>query len=87
HVSEQDETAATRKTIMGGLFGGGGSRVEYEEPEPPATMPDEGDALAMRRRRQRQSRLDKGSSAAADRLAPVPGTIGREFTRQTLGAS
>lgn len=70
---------------MGALMGG--KKVEAEEPEAPATMPDEGDALAMRKRRQRQSRLDKGSSAANDRLARVPGTLGREHTRQTLGAS
>lgn len=72
---------------MSGLFGGGQKKQKVEEPEPPARMPDEGDALARRKRRQRSSQLDKGSSAAADRLAPVPGTIGREYSRQTLGAS
>jgi hypothetical protein len=66
---------------------GGGKKPDYPDPEPPAAMPDDGDELARRRRRQRESGLTRGSSAASDKLAPVPGTIGREFSRSTLGAS
>lgn len=69
---------------MGGLF----SSPKYPDPEPPAPMPDSGDALAMRRRRQQTGVASSGgNSSAADRLAPVPGTIGREFSRSTLGAA
>lgn len=69
---------------MGGLF----SKPKYPDPEPPAPMPDANDPLAARRRRQQTGGLaSSGSSTAADRLAPVPGTIGREFSRSTLGAA
>lgn len=67
---------------MGALF----SKPKYPDPEPPATMPDPGDALARRKRRQQTIGASE-SSSAADRLAPVPGTIAREYQRQTLGAN
>lgn len=71
---------------MSGLFGS--KKQSYPEPEPPATMPDPEDPLAKRQRRRTHSLAPAGSgSAATDRLAPVPGTIGREFSRGTLGAS
>lgn len=70
---------------MSGLFGG---KQKYPEPELPATMPDPEDPLAKRQRgRSRSLAPASRSSAATDRLAPVPGTIGREFSRGTLGAS
>lgn len=74
---------------MGGLFGGGRSqKTEYPEPEPPATMPDPEDPMAKRQRRKVGRVSPSGySSAAGDKLASVPGTIGREFSRGTLGAS
>lgn len=59
---------------------------DIPDPEPPSNMPDPNDALSKRARR-RTGTVDTTSSAASDRLAPVPGTIGREFTRSTLGAS
>jgi hypothetical protein len=68
---------------MGALFGGS---AKMPDPEPPATMPDANDPLAKRKRRQISGQIQTGSSQAADRLAPVPGTIGREFSRSTLGA-
>lgn len=67
---------------MGGLF----KTTKYEDPEPPATMPDEQDELAKRARRKQMSTTLAQSSSAQTRLAPVPGTIGREFSRSTLGA-
>jgi hypothetical protein len=71
---------------MSGLFG---KKQQMPEPEPPATMPDPEDPLAKRQRGRTRSLAPAGksSSAASDRLAPVPGTIGREFSRGTLGAS
>lgn len=68
---------------MGALFG---SKPDYPDPEPPATMPDPNDELAKRKRR-RETGGTTTSSSATDRLAPVPGTIGREYQRQTLGAN
>lgn len=67
---------------MGGLF----KKPKMPEPTPPATMPDADDPLAKRLRRRQVSRTAEESSSAQTRLAPVPGTIGREFSRQTLGA-
>lgn len=69
---------------MSGLFGG---KPDYPDPEPPAPMPDDQDLLAKRNRRKTTGALPATSSAAADKLAPVPGTIGREYTRSTLGAN
>lgn len=69
---------------MSKLFGGG-SKVP--DPEPPATMPDPEDELAKRTKRRQTGVLQQGSSQAANRLAPVPGTIGREYSRSTLGAN
>lgn len=70
---------------MGGLFGG---EPDYPDPEPPATMPDPGDELAKRKRRTQTGGVTtQTSSSASDKLAPVPGTIGREYTRSTLGAN
>lgn len=69
---------------MSGLF----SKPKMPEPEPPATMPDPDDPLAKRqRRRQGGGTLAGKSSATTDRLSTVPGTLGREFSRSTLGAS
>ena len=67
---------------MSGLF----SKPKVPDPEPPATMPDEQDELAQRARRTRARTTVAESSSAQTRLAPVPGTIGREFSRSTLGA-
>ncbi|SCW39138.1 hypothetical protein SAMN02927900_01300 [Rhizobium mongolense subsp. loessense] len=69
---------------MGGLFG---SKPKYPDPEPPAPMPDPEDPLAKRQRKRQGGALATTSSSATDRLAPVPGTIGQEFTRSTLGAN
>lgn len=67
---------------MGGLF----SKPKIPDPEPPATMPDPDDQLAIRARRTRAKTTVAESSSGQTRLAPVPGTIGREFSRSTLGA-
>lgn len=68
---------------MSALF----SKPKVPDPEPPSTMPDPNDPMAARRRRQSGGGIATTSSSASDRLAPVPGTIGREFTRGTLGAT
>lgn len=70
---------------MGALFSKPAS-AKMPDPEPPATMPDADDPLAKRKRQQNNRQIRTTSSQAADRLAPVPGTIGREFSRSTLGA-
>lgn len=67
---------------MGSLFGG---KTETPDPEPPAPMPDPEDPLAKRKRRQQGGTLAKPSSMAGNTLAPLPGTMGREYSRQTLG--
>lgn len=68
---------------MADLFG-----RKTPKPEDPATMPDAEDPLAKRRRRLDAGALASTSSSAADRLAPVAGTLsGREYTRSTLGAN
>lgn len=66
---------------MSGLF----SKPKMPEPEPPAAMPDPQDPLAKRTRRRQGGTL--ANSATTDKLATVPGTLGREFSRSTLGAS
>ncbi|MGE8105159.1 hypothetical protein ACQKP1_15880 [Allorhizobium sp. NPDC080224] len=73
---------------MSKLFGGGKSSTPAPpEPAPPATMPDPEDPMAKRERRKTTTLSpSRTSSAAADRLTTVPGTIGREFSRGTLGA-
>jgi hypothetical protein len=73
---------------MSGLFGGKKEKVVYPDPEPPATMPDPEDPIAKRQRTRstRTSAPASASSAASDRLTRVPGTLGREFSRGTLGA-
>lgn len=68
---------------MAALF----SKPKMPEPEPPATMPDPDDPLAKRQRRKQTGTLSTASSSTTDRLAPVPGTLGREFSRSTLGAA
>lgn len=68
---------------MTGLFG----KSKIPDPEPPATMPDADDPLAKRARRRTAGALQTESSSAANKIAPVPGTIGREFSRSTLGAN
>ena len=69
---------------MSGLF----SKPKIPEPKAPATMPDPEDPLAKRQRRRRGADGTLAtSSAATDRLAPVPGTLGREYSRSSLGAS
>lgn len=67
---------------MGSLFGS----KKIPDPEPPATMPDEMDPLAKRAKRRQAGALQSQSSSTANAIAPVPGTIGREFSRSTLGA-
>ena len=69
---------------MGNLFG---NKTKTPDPEPPATMPDPEDPLAKRARRRQAGNLATESSSAANKIAPVPGTIGREFSRSTLGAN
>jgi hypothetical protein len=64
---------------MAGLF----SKTKMPDPAPPAPMPDPEDVLAQRNKARQQGRLI--SSAAQDSLAQTPGTIGREFSRSTLG--
>lgn len=68
---------------MGGLF----SKPKMPEPEPPATMPDPQDELARRSKRRTAGAIQTGSSSQANAIAPVPGTIGREFSRSTLGSA
>jgi hypothetical protein len=67
---------------MGSLF-----KPNLPKPQTPATMPDPFDTAAQREKRKNARELQAGSSAVQNRLAPVPGTIGREFSRQTLGAN
>lgn len=67
---------------MGGLF----SKPKYPDPEPPATMPDPEDPMSRRNRR-KAGGMSTTSSTASDKLSTVPGTIGREFQRSTLGAN
>lgn len=67
---------------MGGLFGG---KTETPDPEPPAPMPDPEDPLAKRARRRMTGTLAEPSSMAANSLAKPVGTMGREYSRQTLG--
>lgn len=52
------------------------------EPEPPATMPDENSAEAKRAKR---SAIVPAGGKESTRLASTGGTIGREYTRGTLG--
>lgn len=68
---------------MSGLF----SKPKVPEPEPPIAMPDQEDPASQRSRRRTAGTIRSGSGTAANRLAPVPGTIGREYSRSTLGAS
>jgi hypothetical protein len=68
---------------MSGLLGG----ADTPKPEPPAAMPDANDPIAQRKRRQAGGLVAQPTSSTTDRLAPVPGTLGREFTRSTLGAN
>jgi len=68
---------------MSGLFGGS---PKMPDPAPPATMPDPNDELAKREKRRQQGQIQT-SSSTTDKLATVPGTLGREFTRSTLGAN
>ena len=72
---------------MSGLFGSK-KQQEYPDPEPPATMPDPEDPLAKRQRSRSTATTApaSASSSASDRLTRVPGTLGREFSRGTLGA-
>lgn len=67
---------------MGSLF-----KPDMPKPTPPATMPDPYDTAAQREKRKSARELRVGSSAVQNSLAPVPGTIGREFSRSTLGAN
>ncbi|AXV15113.1 hypothetical protein CYG48_04995 [Neorhizobium sp. SOG26] len=62
------------------------SKPKMPDPEPPATMPDDQDEITKRARRKQMTTTRAESSSAQTRLAPVPGTIGKEFTRSTLGA-
>lgn len=69
---------------MSGLFG---DKPDVPDPEPPAPMPDPEDELAKRAKRRQMGGVQTTSSSAQNRLAPVPGTIGREYSRSTLGAN
>ena len=69
---------------MSGLFG---KKQDIPDPEPPAPMPDPDDELAKRSKRRQTGTLQTTSSSAQNKLAPVPGTIGREYSRSTLGAN
>lgn len=57
------------------------------KPTPPSTMPDPYDIAAQRKRREDARQLRAGSSSVQNSLAPVPGTIGGEYSRGTLGAN
>jgi len=50
-------------------------------------MPDPYDIAAQRKQRENARQLRAGSSAVQNSLAPVPGTIGQEYQRSTLGAN
>lgn len=67
---------------MSGLFGGS---KKTPEPEAPAEMPDEDDPAKERSRRNQMRRLYGSSGRASTRLTDVPGTLGREYSRSTLG--
>lgn len=67
---------------MSGLFG---RKRDYPDPKEPATMPDEFDEASIRAKREAERKIRSGSSSETNRLAPVPGTIGREYSRGTLG--
>lgn len=69
---------------MSGLLG---DKPDVPDPEPPAPMPDPEDELAKRAKRRESGMLQTTSSSAQNRLAPVPGTIGKEYSRSTLGAN
>ena len=53
-----------------------------KDPAPPATMPDPYDDTG---KREDERKLRASSSTAQNKLAPVPGTIGKEYSRSTLG--
>jgi hypothetical protein len=53
-----------------------------KDPAPPATMPDPYDDTG---KREEERKLRASSSMAQNKLAPVPGTLGREYSRSTLG--
>lgn len=67
---------------MGSLF-----KPDIPKPQAPAPMPDPFDTAAQRKKREDARQLRAGSSTIQNSLAPVPGTIGREFSRSTLGAN
>lgn len=67
---------------MGSLF----KSAKAQLPPPPPPMPDPYDAEAERAKRKEARRIKGQSSTDSNQLAPVPGTIGKEFTRSTLGA-
>jgi hypothetical protein len=63
---------------MASLF----SKPKVPEPEPPAPMPDPYNATG---KRAETRKLAATSSTAQNKLAATPGTIGREYSRTTLG--
>lgn len=67
---------------MGSLF----KSPKMPDPEPPATMPDDQDEITKRARRKQMTTTRAESSSAQTRLVQAPGTIGKEFSRSTLGA-
>lgn len=69
---------------MGSLFN---PDVKAQLPPPPPPMPDPYDVEAKRAKRKEMRRVQNQSSTDQNQLAPVPGTIGREFSRSTLGSS
>lgn len=61
---------------MGNLFSS-----KIPDPEPPATMPDENDPQTKRAKRAFKPAGGRDST----RIAEAPGTLGREYSRGTLG--
>lgn len=56
---------------------------DYPDPQPPATIPDTEDVAARRARRVNAARLPTAKSQTTRNV--TPGTIGREYSRGTLG--
>lgn len=68
---------------MSGLF----KKPETPKLEAPVALVDPYNAGESTANRDERRRLKDNSSASKNRIASVPGTIGREYTRSNLGAS
>lgn len=68
---------------MSKLFGGKPKEPDYPEPEPPATIPDTESVMARRNRRAQAA--TRTTARKQTTRAVTPGTIGREYSRGTLG--